>query len=65
MRRRRTGETPAVIAAPRSAVVSGSTAAWLIPMALIYFMALLVVAFEPHEPGRRGRHRRDLGEGAA
>ncbi|MGH3816127.1 MAG: hypothetical protein ACRDUV_27380 [Pseudonocardiaceae bacterium] len=40
--------------------MSGSTAAWLIPMALIYFMALLVVAFEPHEPRRRARHRRDL-----
>ncbi|MGH4010893.1 MAG: hypothetical protein ACRDTH_22500 [Pseudonocardiaceae bacterium] len=40
--------------------MSGGTAAWLIPVALIYFVALLVVAFEPHEPGRRARHRRDL-----
>lgn len=36
-----------------------STAAWLIPLALIYFVALLMVAFEPHEPGRRARHRLD------
>ncbi|MGH3904597.1 MAG: hypothetical protein ACRDTE_10455 [Pseudonocardiaceae bacterium] len=44
--------------------MSGSTAAWLIPLALIYFIALLVVAFEPHAPGRQARHRRDLAEGA-
>ncbi|MGH3905761.1 MAG: hypothetical protein ACRDTE_16490 [Pseudonocardiaceae bacterium] len=39
--------------------MSVSTAAWLIPLALIYFMALLVVAFEPHESHRRARHRLD------
>ncbi|MGH3815557.1 MAG: hypothetical protein ACRDUV_24420 [Pseudonocardiaceae bacterium] len=39
--------------------MSGSTAAWLIPLALIYFVTLLVVAFEPHQPGKRARHRRD------
>ncbi len=44
--------------------MSVSTAAWLIPLALIYFVVLLVVAFEPHEPGRQARHRRDLIEGA-
>ena len=65
MRRRRSGATPAVIGGATVCDVSGSTAAWLIPLALIYFMALLVVAFEPHEPGRRGRHRRDPSEGAA
>lgn len=44
--------------------MSVSTAAWLIPLALIYFGVLMVVAFEPPEPGRRGRHRRDPAEGA-
>ncbi|MGH3906720.1 MAG: hypothetical protein ACRDTE_21455 [Pseudonocardiaceae bacterium] len=44
--------------------MSVSTAAWLTPLALIYFIALLVVAFEPHEPGRQARHRRDLTGGA-
>lgn len=38
--------------------------AWVIPLALIYFVVLIVVAFEPHEPPRRARHRRDLTEGA-
>ncbi|MCA1673668.1 MAG: hypothetical protein LC799_16195 [Actinobacteria bacterium] len=39
--------------------MSGSAAAWVIPLALIYVVTLLVVAFEPHRPRRRGRHRRD------
>lgn len=44
--------------------MNGSTAAWLIPLALIYFVVLLVVEFELHEPSRRARHRRDRIEGA-
>ncbi|MGH4015258.1 MAG: hypothetical protein ACRDSL_15310 [Pseudonocardiaceae bacterium] len=39
--------------------MSGSAAVWVIPLALIYFVTLLVVAFEPHRPGGRARHRRD------
>ncbi|MGH4015873.1 MAG: hypothetical protein ACRDSL_18510 [Pseudonocardiaceae bacterium] len=43
--------------------MNGDTVA-VIVLALLYFVVLIVVAWEPHEPARRGRHRRDLAKGA-
>lgn len=31
---------------------------------VVYFVVLMVVALEPHDPERRGRHRRGRIEGA-
>ena len=49
--------------APRSAPMNGEIVAVVI-MTVVYFGVLVVVALEPHEPGRQGRHRRDLSTGA-
>jgi len=46
----------------RSVTMSGSAAAWVIALALIYVVTLLVVVFEPHRHGRRARHRRNRSE---
>lgn len=53
-------------AGPQSVSMSGDIAvvAFLALLTLLYFGVLVVVALDPPAPGRRGRHRRDLGGGA-
>lgn len=52
-----------MVVAPRYVPMSGDIVAVVI-LTVVYFGVLVVVALEPREPGRRGRHRRDLSRGA-